>query len=53
MDSQASKPAPTNAEMEKRRQILKGVKATIEDPNSMSMSGKGGSILDDLEAFKV
>jgi acyl-CoA reductase-like NAD-dependent aldehyde dehydrogenase len=51
IDSQAQKVPASNDEMEKRRQILKGVKATIEDP--MGMSAKGSSILDDLEAFKV
>lgn len=40
--------------MEKRRQILKGVKLQIEGKQDLSMSAKpGSSILDDLEAFKV
>lgn len=51
MDKNASKLPVTTSEMEKRRQILKGVKATIEDP--LGMSAKGSNILDDLEAFKV
>jgi len=51
MDKNASKLPVTTSEMEKRRQILKGVKATIEDP--LGMSTKGSNILDDLEAFKV
>lgn len=41
-------------EIEKRRQILKGVKQQIEAKTDFSMSQKpGSSILDDLEAFKV
>ncbi len=44
-------------EVEKRRQILKGVKQQIEKEEAvqkqLSMSQKGGSILDDLQAFKV
>lgn len=41
-------------EMEKRRQILKGVKQQIEAKTDLSISQKpGSSILDDLEAFKV
>jgi hypothetical protein len=53
MDANAIKPVDNSAEMEKRRQILKGVKQTIEKGDAMSMSVKGGNILDDLEVFKI
>lgn len=53
IDAQAKKPVENTAEMERRRQILKGVKQTIEKGDAMSMSVKGGNILDDLEVFKL
>lgn len=47
------KPVENSEELEKRRQILKGVKQQIEKDEAANKTKGNGNILDDLQAFKV
>ena len=47
------KPVENSEEIEKRRQILKGVKQQIEKDEALNKTKATGNILDDLQAFKV